>query len=144
MLFSVNFFIPKLMKIRWSSFFLKVFCTSLPNQVEHTWLKSQFHICIYERAQTHFIDKDLDSEIQYYGPCKKCWKKSKTSHLDFSGHIEGDIMYDYEKKKWKKVKSQDSMDKTNFFLNTLPFNPFSILSTWPHVGAPQKIREKWT
>jgi hypothetical protein len=37
MFFSVNFFTPKLMKIRWF-FFFGVFCASLPNQVEHTWL----------------------------------------------------------------------------------------------------------
>jgi hypothetical protein len=34
------------------------------------------------------------------------------------------------KKKVKKVKNQDSMGKTNFFLNTLPFSPWAILSTW--------------
>jgi hypothetical protein len=26
-------------------------------------------------------------------------------------------------KKWKKVKNKDSMGKTNFFFNTLPFSP---------------------
>jgi hypothetical protein len=36
----VNFFTLKLMKIRWSSLFFWVFCTSLPNQVEQTWLIS--------------------------------------------------------------------------------------------------------
>jgi hypothetical protein len=39
--FTVNFYTPKLMKIRWSSLFWGVFCTSLPNQVEHTGLKAQ-------------------------------------------------------------------------------------------------------
>jgi hypothetical protein len=28
--------------------FLGIFCTSLPNQVEHTWLKSQLCICNHE------------------------------------------------------------------------------------------------
>jgi hypothetical protein len=42
-------------------------------------------------------------------------KKIKSSHLDRSGHIEGDIMQNHEqKKKVKKVKIQDSMGKTNF------------------------------
>jgi hypothetical protein len=51
-------------------------------------------------------------------------KKSKTSFLDCSGHIEGDIMQNHEpKKRVKKVKIQDSMGKTNFFLSTLPFSP---------------------
>jgi hypothetical protein len=39
----------------------------------------------------------------------------------------------------KKVKNQDSMGKTNFFLSTLPFSPWTILATWLYVGAPQKI-----
>jgi hypothetical protein len=46
------------------------------------------------------------------------------------------------KKKVKKVKNQDFMDKTNFFLSTLSFNPYVVLATWLHVGAPQKIHEK--
>jgi hypothetical protein len=46
------------------------------------------------------------------------------------------------KKEVKKVKNQDSMDKTKFFFSTLPFSPWEILATWLHVGAPQKIQEK--
>jgi hypothetical protein len=33
----------------------------------------------------------VDLILQHYGPCKISWKKSKTSHLDRNGHIEGDI-----------------------------------------------------
>jgi hypothetical protein len=44
-----------------------------------------------------------------------------------------------KKKKVKKVKVQDSMGKTNFFLSTQPFSPSAVLATWMHVGAPQKI-----
>jgi hypothetical protein len=70
-------------------------------------------------------------------------KKIKTSHLDHSGHIQGDIMQNHEQKKnLKKVKNQDSMGKTIFFLSTLPFSPWAILATWLYVGAPQKIQEK--
>jgi hypothetical protein len=47
-----------------------------------------------------------------------------------------------KKKKKKKVKIQDSMGKRNFFLSTLPFNPWTVSATWLHVGAPQKIFEK--
>jgi hypothetical protein len=42
----------------------------------------------------------------------------------------------------KKVKNQDSMGKTNFFLSTLPFSPWALLATWLHVGAPQKYKKK--
>jgi hypothetical protein len=67
-------------------------------------------------------------------------KKKKTSHLDHSGHIEGDIVQNHEpKKRVKKVKNQDSMGKTNFFFSTLPFSTWAVLSTWLHVEAPQKI-----
>jgi hypothetical protein len=46
-------------------------------------------------------------------------------------HIEGDIMQDHSsKKKVKKVKNQDFMDKTNFFLSTLPFSPWVASATW--------------
>jgi hypothetical protein len=58
-------------------------------------------------------------------------------HLDHSGHIEGDIMHNHEQK--NKMKNQDSMGKTNFFLSTLPFSPWAILATWLHVGAPHKV-----
>jgi hypothetical protein len=47
-----------------------------------------------------------------------------------------------KKEKWKKVRNQDSMGKTNFFLSTLPFSPWVVLATWLHVGAPHKIHKK--
>jgi hypothetical protein len=63
--------------------------------------------------------------------------------LNHSGHIEGGIMQNHEpKKKVKKVKNQDSMGKTNFFLSTLPFNLWAVSATWLHVGVSQKIQEK--
>jgi hypothetical protein len=34
------------------------------------------------------------------------------------------------------------MGKTNYSLSTLPFNPWVLLATWLHVGAPQKIQER--
>jgi hypothetical protein len=71
-----------------------------------------------------FFDGGLDFKLQPCGPCKISWKKSKTSHLDHSGHIEGDVIQNHEQKKsFKKVKNQDFMGKTNFFLSTLPFSP---------------------
>jgi hypothetical protein len=44
-----------------------------------------------------------------------------------------------KKKNWKKLKIQDSVGKTNFFLSTLLFSPWAILATCLHVGAPQII-----
>jgi hypothetical protein len=52
-------------------------------------------------------------------------------------------MQNHEKKKEKeKVKNQDFVGKTNFFLSTLPFNPWAVLATWLHVRASYKIQEK--
>jgi hypothetical protein len=63
-------------------------------------------------------------------------KKSKTSHSDRSGHIEDDVMHNHQQKKVKKVKNQEFMGKTNYFLRTLPFSPWAASATWLHVGAP--------
>jgi hypothetical protein len=41
-----------------------------------------------------------------------------------------------KKKSEKKVKNQDFMDKTNYFLRTLPFSPWAVSATWLHGGAP--------
>jgi hypothetical protein len=75
----------------------------------------------FEWAKIPFVDRGLDSKLQHYGPCKISWKNSKTSYSNCSGHIEGDIMQNYEEKKKseKKVKIQDSIGKTNFFFRTL-------------------------
>jgi hypothetical protein len=39
------------------------------------------------------------------------------------------------------VKNQDSMGKTKFFFNTMPFSPMAVSGTWMYVGAPQKYRK---
>jgi hypothetical protein len=63
-------------------------------------------------------------------------KKSKTSHSDRSGNIDGNVMENHEQKKSeKKVKNQDFMGKTNYSLRTLPFSPWVVSATWLHVGA---------
>ena len=44
-----------------------------------------------------------------------------------------------KKQNWKKVKTQDSMGKSNFFLSTMYFSHWVVLATWLHVGSHQKI-----
>jgi hypothetical protein len=44
--------------------------------------------------------------------------------------------HEQKKKKSKKVKNQDFMGKTNYFLRTLSFSPGAVSATWLHVGAP--------
>jgi hypothetical protein len=47
-----------------------------------------------------------------------------------------------KKKSEKKVKKQDSMGKSIFFLSTISFNPWAVSATWLHVRAPQTIQKK--
>jgi hypothetical protein len=90
----------------------------------------------YEWLRIFWLQGGLDSKLQHCGPCKISWKKSKTSHLDHSGHVEDDIIKNNEQKIIeKKVKIQDFMGKTNFFLSTLPSSPWAISATWLHEVA---------
>jgi hypothetical protein len=41
-----------------------------------------------------------------------------------------------KKKNEKKVKNQNFIGKTNYFLRTLPLSPWAVSATWLHVGAP--------
>ena len=119
-------------------FFFWVFCNSLPNQVEHTWLKLQLYICNYEWARVLFVYKGLNSKLQHCGPCKISWKISKTSHSNHNGHIEGDIMQNHaQKTKWKKWKPKILQAKQDS-ISTLPFSPWAVLATWLHVGSPSE------
>jgi hypothetical protein len=145
----MNFFTPKLMKIRWSSLFFGSFAphyqikrsihasnfisTSLPNQVEHTCLKFHLQICKYEWVRILFVDGGLDSKLQHYGPCKNSSKNSKTSHSDHSGHIEGVIMQNHEQK--EKVKKSE---KPRFYRQNKIFfeNPaLQPLGSFSHMAA---------
>jgi hypothetical protein len=40
-------------------------------------------------------------------------------------------------------QNQVFLGKTKYFLRALPFSPSAVSATWLHVGAPQKIQEKW-
>jgi hypothetical protein len=39
------------------------------------------------------------------------------------------------------VKNQDFIGKTNFFLSTMPFNPWAASTTWLHVRALRKYKK---
>jgi hypothetical protein len=113
--------------------FFWVFCTSLPNQIEHTCLKFQLQICKYEWARIIFVDGDLDSKLQHYGPYKNSWKKQKTSHSNCSDHIEGDVMQNHEQK--QKVKKNEK--KRFYGQNKLFFENPSLqsLGSFSHMAA---------
>jgi hypothetical protein len=80
----------------------------------------------------------LDSKIQYYGPCKNSCKKNQKLHIQIVAvTLKVTSCTTVSKKKSKKkVKNQDLMGKTNYFLTTLPFSPWAVSATWLHVGAP--------
>jgi hypothetical protein len=112
----MNFFTPKLMKIRWSSLF---FGSLAP----HFQIKLSIH---GSNCNSRFVNMSepklflltgLDSKLQHYRPCKISAKKSKTSHLDHSDHIEGDVMQNHEQKRKveKSEKSRFCGQKNIFF-----------------------------
>jgi hypothetical protein len=135
--YSVNFFTPKLMKIRWSFSFFWVFCTSLPNQVEHTCLKFQLQICTYEWARIIFVDRVLTPNLNTMDLVKVLEKNQKLHIQIVAVTLKVTSCKIISKnKRWKKVKNQDFMGKTNYFLRTLLFSPWAVSATWLHVGAP--------
>jgi hypothetical protein len=97
--FSVNFFTPKLMKIRWSLLFIGSFAPHF--QIKLSIHASNFNSIFVSMSELELflLTGGLDSKLQHYGPYKNSRKNSKTSHSNRSGHIEGDVMQNHEKKK---------------------------------------------
>jgi hypothetical protein len=137
----MNFFTPKLMKIRWS--FL-----SFGSFARHFQIKLNTHgsninsiFVIMSELEFFLLMRVLTQNFNTCGPCKISWKKSNTSNLDYSGHIEGDMMqnHEQEKKKWKKRKKTKILwTKQTSFLAPCP-SALAVWAAWLHVGATQKI-----
>jgi hypothetical protein len=106
--------------------FFWVFCTSLPNQVEHTCIKFQLQICKYKCGRIIFVDRGLDSKLQHYGPCKHSWKKSKTSHWRWR-HVEP-----WAKKKVKKSEKPRFYGQNKLFFENHALQP---LGSFSHMAA---------
>jgi hypothetical protein len=103
--FSVNFFTPKLVKIRWSSLFFGSF-------VLHFQIKLSIHASNFNsrfvsmsEVELFLLTGVLTPNFNTMDLVKILGKKPKTSHSDRSGHIEGDIMQNHEQK--KKVKKSE-------------------------------------
>jgi hypothetical protein len=64
----------------------------------------------------------------------KILEKNQKLHIQIVSHIEGDVTQNHEQN--EKMKNQDFMGKTNYFLRTLPFSPWAVSATWLHVEAP--------
>jgi hypothetical protein len=135
------FVTPKFMIIRWCLLFFGSFARHLENHLSTCGSNLNFTLISMSDIEFFSLDGGLDSIFQHCGPCKFFWNNSKISYSNHSSHIEDDIMKSHEqKKKWKKVKNQDFMSKTNFFLSTLPFNPWVVSTTWLHV---ELLRLMW-
>jgi hypothetical protein len=60
-------------------------------------------------------------------------KKSKTSHSNHSGHIEGDVMHNHEQRiKVEKMKNQDFMGQNKLFFENPTLQPLGSVS---HMAA---------
>jgi hypothetical protein len=125
--------------------FFWAFCKLLPNKVEHTWLKSQLHVLIMSELKFFILALVLILNFNIINLINLFERNNKLCILIILVTLKMISWRTMSKeRKWKKVKNQDPMGKTNFFLSTLPFSPWGVLATWLHVGAPQKIHEKWT
>jgi hypothetical protein len=115
--------------LKLNGFFFGSFAYHFQIKFEHTWLKSQLHICNYEWAKNIFVDGGLKSKLQHFGPCKISWKKSKKLQIQIvSVSLKMTSCKTTNKKKVKKSKSQDFIGKTNF----LTPSPWALGKCEPH------------
>jgi hypothetical protein len=101
----VNFFTPKLIKIRWSSLFGGSFAPHF--QIKLSIHASNFNSRFVSMSELELflLTRVLIPNFNTMDLIKILEKKSKTSHSHRSGHIEGDIMQNHEQK--KKVKKSE-------------------------------------
>jgi hypothetical protein len=113
--------------------FTWVFCTSLPNQVEHTCLKFQLQIFKYEWAKIIFVDKGLDSKLQHYGPCNNSWKKIQKLHIQIVA-VTLKVMSCRTMSKKKSEKSEEPRfyGQYKLFFENSAFQP---LGNFSHMAA---------
>jgi hypothetical protein len=75
----------------------------------------------------------FNSKLQHYGPCINSWKKSKTSHSDRRGDIEGNIMQSHEqKKKVRKSEKPRFYGQNKLFFENPALQP---LGSFSHMAA---------
>jgi hypothetical protein len=96
--FSVNFFTPKLMKIRWSTLFWGSFAPHF--QIKLSIHASNFNskFVSMNELKLFLLTRILTPNFNTMDLVKILEKKSKNSHSDCSGHIEGDVMQNQEQK----------------------------------------------
>jgi hypothetical protein len=125
----VNFFTPKLMKIKCSSLFLGSFAPHF--QVKLSTHASNFNSRFVSMSELELflLRGVLTPNFNTMDLIKILEKKSKTSHSDRSGHIEGDVMRNHEQKKKSEKPSFYGQNKL-FFENPAlqPLGSFSHMA----------------
>jgi hypothetical protein len=101
-LFAVNFLTPKLLKIRWSSLFWGSFAPHFQIKLSIHGSNLNSTLIIMFELEFILLTGILNQNYNIVGLVKFPEKKSKTSHFDHSGHIEGDIMQNHEQKRTVK------------------------------------------
>jgi hypothetical protein len=100
----MNFFTPKLMKIRWSFLFFGSFAPhfQIKLSIQGSNLNSRF--VSMSELELFLLTGVLTPNFSTVDLVKFLEKNKKTSHLDSSDHIEGDIMQNHEPKKKSEKK----------------------------------------
>jgi hypothetical protein len=95
----VNFFTPKLMKIKWSFLFFGSFAHHFKIKLSTYSSILNTIFVIISGLELFLLTGVLIQNFNVVDLVKVLGKKSKTSHLDHNDHIEGDIMHNHEPKK---------------------------------------------
>jgi hypothetical protein len=87
------------MKIRWSSLFFGSFASHFQIKLSTHGSNLNSIFVILSELELFLLTGVLTANSNTMDLVKFLAKKSKTSHSDRSGHIEGDVMQNHEKKK---------------------------------------------
>jgi hypothetical protein len=118
--FSVNFFIPKLMKIRWSSLFFGSFAPHFQSKLSIHASNFISRFVSMSELELFFLTRVLTPNFNTMD-LVKILERNKKLHIQIVAVA---------------LKIHTFMGKTNYFLRTLPFSPWAVSATWLHVGAP--------
>jgi hypothetical protein len=119
--------------------FFWVFCTSLPNQVEHTCLKFQLQICKYEWARIILVDGVLTPNFNTMD-LVKILENNQKLHIQIVAVTlkVTSCKTMSKKKKWKKVKKPRFYGQNKLFFENLALQPLGSLS---HMAACRSSSE---
>ena len=131
-LFIMNFFTPKLMKIRWSSLLWGSFALHFQIKLNiHTSNLNSRFVSMNE-LELFLLTGVLAPNFNTMDLVKFLEKNKKNFTFKlYLSHWRWCHAKPWTKKKVKKVKNQDYMGKTNYSLAPCPS------TTWLHVRAPQ-------